>query len=89
MKLPDTEPYKLISVDIFDTLILRAVAKPVDLFEILWEKAQNQKLCLTSLSTKEFMMLRVEMERRARNGKPSREVTLADIYNQFPDYTKK
>lgn len=86
MKLPDTEPYKLISVDIFDTLLLRAVAKPIDLFEIVWKKACEKDINRISMYPKEFMKLRVEMERRARVNAVNREVTLDEIYAQFPDF---
>lgn len=76
--------YELISFDIFDTLLLRTVSKPIDVFETVWSRADNIKL--NDISPKEFVKLRAEMERRARNKKASREVTLSDIYNEFPDY---
>ena len=76
--------YNLISLDIFDTLLLRTVAKPTDVFELLWQAADTVKR--NDLSPKEFMKLRAEMERRARNKKASREVCLFEIYAEFPDY---
>ena len=39
MTLPDFRQYKLISVDIFDTLVLRTAAKAVDVFEAVWDEA--------------------------------------------------
>ncbi|MDE5779179.1 MAG: hypothetical protein K2I10_11825 [Lachnospiraceae bacterium] len=86
MMLPKKASYKLISVDIFDTLLLRAVAKPIDLFEIVWEEAEKRDIAKISMYPKEYMKFRVEMERRARIGKPNREVTLEDIYQMYPDY---
>ena len=85
MNLYETvKKYELISFDIFDTLLLRTVAKPIDVFETIWNRANDIKL--TDISPKEFVKLRAEMERRARNKKTSREVTLTDIYSEFPNY---
>ena len=39
MELPAYGNYKLISIDIFDTLLLRTVAKATDLFIKTWDKA--------------------------------------------------
>lgn len=86
MRLPNTADYKLISVDIFDTLLLRAVAKPIDLFELVWEEARRRDVAKISMYPKEYMKFRVEMERRARLHASNREVTLKDIYQLYPDY---
>lgn len=86
MLLPKTEDYKLISVDIFDTLLLRAVAKPIDLFEKVWIEAERQGVAKISMYPGEYVKFRVEMERRARLGRQNREVTLSEIYEQYPDY---
>lgn len=89
MTLPDYRQYKLISVDIFDTLLLRTVAKAVDVFEVVWDEAWKRGIAATGISEKEFMKLRMEMERRARAAAPNREVSLDDIYRQFPKYIAK
>lgn len=86
MILPNVKDYKLISVDIFDTLLLRAVAKPIDLFELIWAEAENRDIAKISMFPKEYMKLRVEMERRARLNALNREVNLDDIYKLYPDY---
>lgn len=80
------KPYKLISFDIFDTLLLRAVAKPIDIFEILWERILEKNLYLNELSAYEFMKIRTEMERRGRELKANKEVTLAEIYDIMPNH---
>lgn len=89
MTLPGVEDYQLISVDIFDTLLLRAVAKPVDLFELVWKEAEQRDIAKTSMYPKEYMKFRAEMERRARTNAVCREVTLEDIYQMYPDYIAK
>jgi predicted HAD superfamily hydrolase len=86
MTLPDYRQYKLISVDIFDTLLLRTVAKAVDVFEAVWSEARRREMAGSAISDKEFMKLRMEMERRARAMASNREVTLYDIYKQFPAF---
>lgn len=86
MRLPEVNKYKLISVDIFDTLLLRAVAKPIDIFEKVWEDVLKEDKALTELNPSEYKKLRVEMERRARNEAENREVTLSQIYQQYPSY---
>lgn len=50
MVLPDYRKYKLISVDVFDTLLLRTVAKAVDVFEAVWEEAGKRGIAGTSIS---------------------------------------
>lgn len=84
--LEELDEYSVISFDIFDTLLLRSVANPRDVFEDVWERADAIKC--TDISNKEFMKLRMEMERRARNKKKesNREVVLSDIYAQFPNF---
>ena len=86
MRFPNEQLYKLISVDIFDTLLLRAVAKPVDLFALVWEEAERKGIAKISMYPEEYVKLRAEMERRARVEAKNREVTLDDIYAQYPDY---
>lgn len=85
----DIDKYDLISLDIFDTLLLRALAKPIDLFLFVWEQAIKEDIYLTDISPMEFMKLRVEMERRARNKALKREVNLDEIYNEIPNYIVK
>ncbi len=74
--------YDLVSFDIFDTLLFRTTATPSGVFEKTWEAAGNLKL--TDISPQEFAKLRIEMERRARNKKKTREVNLEEIYQECP-----
>lgn len=89
MTLPDYRQYKLISVDIFDTLLLRTAAKAVDVFGLVWNEAGKRGIAGSAISEKEFMKLRMEMERRARARASNREVSLDDIYRQFPAFIAK
>lgn len=65
---------KAVGFDVFDTLLLRDVKHPTDLF--LWMEA-------TGAVPTGFAVARREAERLARAASPN-EVTLADIYAQAP-----
>ncbi len=80
------ENIKLISFDIFDTLLLRMVHKPIDVFKEVWKEAVKEGITLSDLSGGEFIKLRAEMELRARRKAIDREVTLEEIYAEFPDF---
>lgn len=80
----DWQKYDLISIDIFDTLLFRALAQPVDLFIYVWEKVIALNLNLVDLSPLEFQKLRIEMERRSRIKAVNKEVNLDDIYKELP-----
>ncbi len=67
---------KVISFDIFDTLVKRNVYKPTDVF-LLVEKKYN---LLHELKIKEFHTQRIQAEQRARELSAMEEVTLDDIY---------
>ncbi len=82
----DFDQYQVISFDIFDTILLRTVAKPIDVFEIVWMKAKEKGLAGTDISPAEFAKVRIEMERLARNRACNRECTMEDIYREFPDF---
>ena len=70
---------KIISFDIFDTLLLRPFSKPTTLFEYIERK----------YSEKGFARERIDAERRARLASKSSEVTLKEIYNAMqPKYAR-
>lgn len=90
MKLPElNDSIQLVSVDIFDTLLLRTVAKPIDIFEQVWREAVQRGIAHIAMTPKEYVKLRVEMERRARLHAKNREVTLKEIYAQYPAFIAK
>lgn len=65
--------FDIVSFDIFDTLILRACEKPIDLFSILGNR----------LGIPNYLAIRVEAEKIARRNtnKPNHEVDIYDIYH--------
>jgi|GEM_PF-1352389 len=77
--------YKCISFDIFDTLIVRCVDKPTDIF-VLVENEYNRKHPENSISN--FKIKRVAAEKAAREASEYEEVTLDDIYERL-DFSNK
>lgn len=66
-------PYDVISFDVFDTLLFRAVSDPTDLFILVGNR----------LKIMNFKNIRIDAEKEARNKskKPFREIDIEDIYD--------
>lgn len=79
MNIENLKKYKYVSFDIFDTLILRNVSKPVDIFEVI-EKEYN-KFFENKLS--DFKSLRINAELIARKNTKNEEITLDEIYQNL------
>lgn len=81
-------PLRLISCDIFDSLLHRAVAESRGIFLQLGQQAVMEGLLAAPIDPHGVAELRVRMERRARHrahaATGSREVTLADIWKEAP-----
>ncbi|WP_421284420.1 HAD-IA family hydrolase [Aeromonas veronii] len=76
--------YKIISFDIFDTLLVRPFSKPTDLFCHIEEQAYKK----TGGKVSNFSKLRVDAERELRNEKEcsyskNKEIQLFDIYERI------
>lgn len=74
------ETYDVISFDIFDTLILRNINKPTDLFRLVGSK----------LGIENFESYRVKAEQEARKviHKKNQEINIYDIYKILEKYIK-
>lgn len=75
--------YEYVSFDIFDTLILRVVNNPVDIFKLVQKKGLE---LYGNYAIKEFMEIRVVCERNLRENCTS-EITLDDIYAEMKKNT--
>ena len=75
----DLKGYNVISFDIFDTLIVRYVDKPENIFEIIEQKIE---------SAVNFKNNRIKAEKIARN-KFNREITIDDIYAELERFYDK
>jgi FMN phosphatase YigB (HAD superfamily) len=70
---------RLLSLDVFDTLLYRPFERPVDVFvEVHRAITQSGTAALTE-SAEEFSSLRVQAEQQARNRHPSGEITVHEI----------
>lgn len=70
--LVDFSKYKVVSFDLFDTLILRPFAKPSDLFEWLWGKQLKDVRVQSEIAVKRALR---------------REVKLSEIYSKISSNT--
>ena len=83
-RLIDSGNYDILSLDIFDTVVWRTTPRPKDLFFQVAATLLEQDLIWNSSSPEGFAKERVTAEERARRRRPSFEVTLEDIYAEFP-----
>ncbi len=65
--------YKVVSFDIFDTLLIRKFVRPTDLFEYIEQH----------LSFSGFAQARIDAEKQARKKSTKEEITLAEIYDNI------
>ena len=82
--------YRVLSLDVFDTLLWRRVPEPRDLFFQIGNELLSQNLLLSWVSVAQFVELREAAEKAARAQAEaqtgSREVLLADIYSALPGH---
>jgi FMN phosphatase YigB (HAD superfamily) len=85
---PTLDGARVLSLDAFDTLILRAVADPRDVFGLVAKRAREHGLIEARITPSQFTSLRRTAEERARLAKRSAsgstEVTLREIYRAWP-----
>jgi len=72
--------HKVISFDIFDTLVKRPFYEPTDLFLVVGEEAKKR---IPYLSAEAFAGMRREAENAARRSCKLDDVTLTEIYESF------
>ena len=73
---------KVVSFDLFDTLIFRRVSKPTDIFSLAYIKVKN--VLSLDFTPGEFQELRAFAEREAKQKSLTKEVTLEEIYDYLP-----
>jgi FMN phosphatase YigB (HAD superfamily) len=66
------------SFDIFDTVLTRRLARPVDVFTLLGERLRKEGIRVPPFGL--FRLLRIRCERWSRRFEPSYEVKLPDIH---------
>ena len=69
--------YKVVSFDLFDTLVERETMIPSDVFAIVGKKILGR-------NEEEFRTDRIQAEKKARQEQLSGEVTIHQIYDQLP-----
>ena len=76
--------YKIVSFDIFDTLLKRDVYRPTDVFGLV-QKEYSKRYRKDS----KFEQIRISAEKLAREKSVYQEVTLDEIYNEIDDVDKE
>jgi len=70
---------EVVGFDVFDTLLIRKVAQPKDVFELIRSRLIDE----IGLDVVDFSEKRILSEKKARELNDSDEITLKDIYIQF------
>ena len=87
LRVLEREDIAVLSLDVFDTLVWRAVPEPVDAFLLLGHHLAEQGRLPAQLRPEIFARLREEAERRARRNVPddsrAPEVTLEEIWDEL------
>ncbi|NOV04182.1 HAD family hydrolase [Paenibacillus planticolens] len=80
---------RLLSLDIFDTLLFRTCANPSDVFIQIAERAHLEGCLKGSITPSAFKEMRMKAEHKAREKQAARtgfgEVTLEQIYDEMPE----
>ncbi|MEZ2718660.1 HAD family hydrolase [Niallia circulans] len=81
---------KILSLDIYDTLLFRTVAKSSDIFILLGKRAIEQEIVKSSFHPREIKNIRLLAENVARSNNKQKnntsEVSLDQIYNYIPNF---
>ncbi|MDP9408248.1 MAG: HAD hydrolase-like protein, partial [Actinomycetota bacterium] len=79
---------RVVSVDVFDTLVWRTVAEPVHAFPMVADRLREEELLAPHVTSESFFHLRIRAEEQARavlrEQTGSEEVDLAQVYRQLP-----
>jgi FMN phosphatase YigB (HAD superfamily) len=86
--MPDLNDARVLSVDVFDTLLLRAVPRPIDAFPLVADRGHAQGMVRPSVTRAQFAAVRQAAEadarQQAQRTRNSFEVSLAEIYRAMP-----
>jgi FMN phosphatase YigB (HAD superfamily) len=86
--MPDLRDARVLSVDVFDTLLLRAVPRPVDTFPLVAAFAHDRGWLQAHVTPAQFATVRQTAEadarRHAHQRRGSHEVSLDEIYRMMP-----
>jgi predicted HAD superfamily hydrolase len=74
---------RLVSFDVFDTVVTRSVGEPTALFRMVGQRLRQQGIVTCSPET--FLQQRLLCEARARSNSSSAEISLQQIYEELGD----
>ncbi len=76
--------YDVISFDIFNTLLMRKVVEPSDIFIKLGQEMSQLEMLPEGIDPVHFSILRMEVEKSQKKSK-NKDVSIYDIYRAFSD----
>ncbi len=86
--MPDLRDARVLSIDVFDTLLMRAVPQPAAVFPLVADHAHAKGILRPHVSRAQFAAVREAAEANARQAarrvRGSLEVTLPEIYDALP-----
>lgn len=82
--LVESGDFDVLSLDVFDTFVFREAPRPTDVFFHLAVRLREQGRLWPSSSPESFVRERIAAEQRARARKHGHEVTLEEIWAEFP-----
>jgi FMN phosphatase YigB (HAD superfamily) len=81
---------RVLSLDVFDTMVWRRAPEPTDVFPIVAARLQDEDRLGVHITPRVFQRLRIAAEARARAKRDEQgrgvEVSLRDIYAELPKY---
>jgi FMN phosphatase YigB (HAD superfamily)/CTP:molybdopterin cytidylyltransferase MocA len=81
---------KVLSLDVFDTMVWRRAPEPVDVFPMVARRLEQEGRLSAQITPRVFQKLRIAAEARARAQRDAQgrgvEVSLEDIYAELPFY---
>ena len=81
---------KVLSLDVFDTMVWRRAPEPTDVFPMIASRLESEGRLGPHITPRVFQKLRIAAEARARARRDEQgggvEVSLADIYAELPKY---
>jgi FMN phosphatase YigB (HAD superfamily) len=83
-RLVDSGDFDLLSLDVFDTVVFREAPRPADVFFHVAQALRARGMLFDSSSDESFVRERIQAAARARGRRPGGEVTLDEIWAEFP-----
>lgn len=82
-KLLDDPSLRVVSFDVFDTVLTRLTAQPTGIFSLMAQRMYDMEIGLSNDFIDYFCEYRIDAERKARSIRGRSEITIDEIYQQL------